>query len=117
MRGMQAAPSSRSLVVAFAAVAVSFVMATVASEYSDVEIRDSARDITRNAAPSIVHLEAFRSEARRLIVLADDYIDESVSAIMAEPERISHLPAARQALEASRTRLEGQWQLYQALPV
>src|SRR6185369_10191995 len=50
-------------------------------------------------------------------VLADDYIDESVSAIMAEPERISHLPAARQALEASRARLEGQWQVYQALPV
>jgi signal transduction histidine kinase len=74
----QVAPSARALVAAFACVAVSFLMATVASEWSDVRIRSDAALITASAAPSIVHLEAFRSEARRLVVLADDEIDRSV---------------------------------------
>src|SRR6185295_8618687 len=116
-RRMHAVPSSRTLVAAFAAVAVSFVLATVASEYSDVEIRRSARGITGNAAPSIVHMEAFRSEARHLIVLADDYIDQSVDVVMADPKTISRAPAARQQVQDSLARLEREWQAYQALPV
>lgn len=73
-----AAPSARALVIAFAAVAVSFVLATLVSERSDVKIRRDAALITGNAAPSIVHLEAFRSEARRLVVLADDEVDRAL---------------------------------------
>ena len=73
-----AAPSARALVIAFAAVAVSFVLATLVSERSDVKIRGDAALITGNAAPSIVHLEAFRSEARRLVVLADDEVDRAL---------------------------------------
>ena len=73
-----AAPSARALVIAFAAVAVSFVLATLVSERSDVKIRRDAGLITGNAAPSIVHLEAFRSEARRLVVLADDEVDRAL---------------------------------------
>src|SRR4051794_7874763 len=117
MRRMQAAPSSRALVAAFAGVAICFVLATVASEYSDVEIRRAAGGITGNAAPSIVHLEAFRSEARRLIVLADDYIDQSVNGAMADPKTISQMPAARRQLAASLGRIDDEWQAYQALPV
>jgi len=117
MRGDHAAPSKRTLVVAFAAVAISFVTATVVSEYSDVEIRRAAAGITGNAAPSIVHLEAFRSEARRLIVLVDDYVDESVNASMADPKSVSHLQASRQKLGPSIMQMQEEWRVYQGLPV
>ncbi len=123
-----AAPSGRALVIAFAAVAVSFVLATLVSERSDVKIRRDAALITDNAAPSIVHLEAFRSEARRLVVLADDAVDRAqererlreararggragrVAGDLPPPPQPADLPAD------SLARLDSEWTLYRALP-
>jgi signal transduction histidine kinase len=104
---------------------VSFIVATVVSEWSDVKIRVAARTITENAAPSIVHLEALRSEARRLIVLTDDYVDESVNRAARENHGRRPVAAgvspprtttARDAINASRVRLDAEWHSYRALP-
>lgn len=123
-----AAPSARTLVIAFAAVAVSFVLATLVSERSDVKIRHDAGLITSNAAPSIVHLEAFRSEARRLIVLADDEVDRALerqgqrdaAAMRARAARSARppLPAAEDGLLPAEAQavLDREWTLYRVLP-
>ncbi|HET6147284.1 MAG TPA: HAMP domain-containing sensor histidine kinase [Polyangia bacterium] len=87
-------PSARALVAGFACVAGSFLMATVASEWSDVRIRRDAALITGTVAPSIVHLEGFRSEARRLVGLADDEIDR---ALERQRERARPAPPRRGA--------------------
>jgi signal transduction histidine kinase len=131
MRRRYAAPSSRTVVVAFAAVAISFLVATTLSELSDVEIRHAARDITSNAAPSITYLEAFRSEVRRQVVLADDYIDEVVAragraaakrgaahdvTTAATAARRGSSLARRDAIAASQRRLAAQWRAYRGLP-
>ena len=130
-----AAPSARALVIAFAAVAVSFVLATVVSERSDVKIRRDAALITDNAAPSIVHLEAFRSEARRLVVLADDEVDRALerqdrwkvqrdaAEIRARAGRAGRnarppLPPPKTGLPPGEVLavLDREWMLYRALP-
>jgi signal transduction histidine kinase len=131
MGRQQAAPSARGLVAAFAAVAVSFVLATLVSEHSDVKIRRDAELITGNAAPSIVHVEAFRSEARHLVVIADDQIDRALENQRSREQtkkrrRPSAAPVASVAtppaavdttlLTSSLTRLETEWELYRALP-
>ena len=124
----QGTPSARALVAAFAAVAVCFLVSTVVSELSNVKIRRDAALITGNAAPSIVHLEAFRSEARRLVVLADDEVDRSVERQRRRaeqpkrPGRIS--PADRSPapppevspLPGSLARLDDEWRAYRSLP-
>ena len=102
-----AAPSARALTAAFAGVAASFLVATAVSEYSDVAIRRDAALITGNAAPSIVHLEAFRSETRRLALLADDYVDQSVA----------HRRAPLVVADALLATLNGEWIAYRALPM
>ena len=126
----QAAPSARALVIAFAAVAVSFVLATLVSERSDVKIRRDAAAITGNAAPSIVHLEAFRSEARRLVILADDEVDRAQErqfqrdrqheSRQARAGRVARSLAPTSAgvdlPTESLARLEREWTLYRALP-
>jgi signal transduction histidine kinase len=129
-------PSARALVAAFGGVAVSFLLATVASEWSDVRIRRDAAQITRTAAPSIVHLEAFRSEARRLVVLADDEVDRALARSVAHsvdrsvtqqrraaagpaPAAPATSAAAAAAISASTERLRSEWLAYgatQALP-
>ncbi len=125
-----AAPSARALVIAFAAVAVSFVLATLVSERSDVKIRRDAGAITANAAPSIVHLEAFRTEARRLIVLTDDEVDRALerqgqgdwaeararTARTERPARAAPALAPETLPEQSLVRLNREWTLYRALP-
>lgn len=126
-----AAPSARALVIAFAAVAVSFVLATLVSERSDFKIRDDAALITGNAAPSIVHLEAFRSEARRLVVLADDEVDRALerqgqrdaAELRARAGRAARsartpLPPSEQGLLPAEALavLDREWALYRALP-
>lgn len=116
MGRIHAAPSVRTVVVSFAAVAVSFVLATVASEYSDLGIGRSARAIATNAAPSIAHLEALRSEARRLLVLADDYVDQSVDGAMADPKGTPGPPVSRTRLLSSLGQLDVEWNAYRALP-
>jgi len=126
-----AAPSARALVIAFAAVAVSFVLATLVSERSDFKIRDDAALITGNAAPSIVHLEAFRSEARRLVVLADDEVDRALErqgqrdaaemrARAGRAARVTRppLPPPEQGLPPAEVLavLDREWSRYRALP-
>ncbi len=124
-----AAPSARALVIAFAAVAVSFVLATLVSERSDVKIRHDAAAITGNAAPSIVHLEAFRSEARRLVVLADDEVDRALERQGQRDAAVLRARAGHTVRDARQTppespgvpeeslvRLEREWSLYRALP-
>ena len=123
-RKQRPTPSARALVAAFGLVAVSFLLATLASEWSDVSIRRDAAQITRTAAPSIVHLEAFRSEARRLVVLADDEIDRSVdwqrlAPALAGAPAPPEATASAAAITASTQRLRNEWQAYratQALP-
>ena len=110
-----AAPSARALIAAFAAVGGSFVVATMVSEYSDVKIRHDAVHITSNAAPSIVHLEAFRSEARRVVVLADDYVDLAAERGGADLRTDPRAPLA--ALAASLVTLNGEWGVYRSLPM
>ena len=130
----QVTPSARGLVAAFACVAVSFLLATAASEWSDVRIRRDAALITGTAAPSIVHLEGFRSEARRLVGLADDEIDRAVERqrehAEASPAERRGAPPARSgagllgsgggagadAIAVSATRVQREWQAYRALP-
>jgi signal transduction histidine kinase len=109
-----AKPSARALIAAFAAVAGSFLLATLLSEYSDVKIRRDAAHITNNAAPSIVHLEAFRSEARRLVVLADDYVDQTAE--RGSPDARTDPRAPLAALSSSLATLNGEWSIYRSLP-
>jgi len=96
-RKQKRTPSARALVAAFACVAVSFLLATLASEWSDVRIRRDAAQITRTAAPSIVHMEAFRSEARRLVVLADDEVDSQALGLSATPAAMTDEPGQLEA--------------------
>jgi len=110
----QVTPSARALVAAFACVAVSFLLATAASEWSDVRIRRDARVITDTAAPSIVHLEGFRSEARRLVGLADDEIDRALERQHARAQPTA-ATAGGEATSASLARMEREWQAYRAL--
>jgi signal transduction histidine kinase len=125
----QAEPSAGALVTAFAAVAVSFVLSTVVSEGSNVKIRADAELITEDAAPSIVHLEAFRSEARHLVVLADDEVDRAIERQHKRSVQVDRLPRPTPQSEAppapqphdadllghSLARLDGEWALYRAL--
>jgi hypothetical protein len=101
------APSGRTLVIAFFAVAVAFVASTAAAEYGEIEIGRAAAQITANAAPSIQHLAAMRGDLRRFTLLADDEVDRG----------IEHLagPAAPELISARRG-IDRAWAAYLALP-
>ncbi len=101
-------PSSvRVLLVAFAAVVISFVGSTFIAERATFGIHDSARAIASNAAPSSAHLGAMRTELRHMEVLLDDLVDRA----MAGDRSID--PSA---VNTARHVLDLQNRLYQQLP-
>jgi len=104
---IEGAPSGRTLILSFFAVALAFVASTAAAEYSEIEIADAAKQITSNAAPSIQYLAALRGDLRRFTLLADDEVDRGSDRLAgpAPPE----LLAARQGIDRA-------WASYRALP-
>lgn len=68
-------PARRSVLFAFAAIIVLFVLSTSFSEYTARSINNSATEIAQNAAPSIQHLAAARAELRNLELTIDNYLD------------------------------------------
>src|SRR6185369_5195092 len=101
------APSVRGVFLAFLSVAVAFVVSTAASEYGELEIRRTSRQITGNSAPSIQHLAEMRGELRRFTLLADDEVDLGLEGIVW---------AATAEMVAARDAMERAWQAYRALP-
>lgn len=70
-------PARRSLLFAFAAIILLFILSTSFSEYTARSINDSATAIASNAAPSIQHLAAARAELRNLELTTDAYLDRA----------------------------------------
>jgi signal transduction histidine kinase len=84
-----------SLLVAFTAVAASFVGATLYTTYSSQNIDAAALSIATNATPSISHLAAARSDLRELqSLLARALEDMSSGRPYAERSQIEHTRAA-----------------------
>ncbi|HEX4403945.1 MAG TPA: HAMP domain-containing sensor histidine kinase [Polyangia bacterium] len=77
--------SGRALYIAFAAVAVAFVLSTAISEYADVRIQRAASQITGSTAPGVAHLATLRGEIRRYELLADDLVDTGVDGVRRPP--------------------------------
>src|SRR5215471_6205524 len=75
------AASGRTLALAFAAVAVAFVLSTAVSEYDQVEIQRASAQITGNSAPSIQFLAAMRGDLVRYTLLVDDAIDHGIEGL------------------------------------
>jgi signal transduction histidine kinase len=86
--------SGRALYVAFAAVAVAFVLSTAISEYADVRIQRAASQITGSTAPGVAHLATLRGEIRWYELLADDLVDTGIDGVRKPPslelERAHH---------------------------
>jgi signal transduction histidine kinase len=97
--------SSRALILAFIGVALSFIGATVFSEYSDRELLESASSIADNSSPSVAFASGMGGELRRLSVQMDDYIDRK-NPVLPTPADI----------EATRALLRTKWESYLALP-
>src|SRR5262245_36661765 len=98
--------AERGLVIAFAAVVLSFVAATAYTQLGSRAITRAALEIEQSAAPPIEHLPAPRTELPRLALLMDDYVDEFPA----------HRHASPVALFTARRRVGMELQAYFALP-
>jgi len=101
------AASARTLALAFAAVAVAFIVSTAVSEYDQVEIQHASAQITGNSAPSIQFLATVRGGLLRYTLLADDEIDRGLEGMPETPARM-RLQARQEMKEA--------WESYRSLP-
>jgi signal transduction histidine kinase len=81
-------PPTRSLILTFAGVGLSFLVATAFEQYYAQSIRQASHDITANAAPSIKHLSAARTELHRLQVRVRDYVGEALPGNSPDPAEI-----------------------------
>ncbi len=68
-------PTGRTLVAAFAAVAITFMAGIAVAQSYVWSIRSAAHDIASNSSTSVRLLSSMRSTVRTLEVLADDYVD------------------------------------------
>jgi signal transduction histidine kinase len=90
----------------FAAVVACFSVGTVLSQWSARTIDEAALSIATNAAPSIEHLAAVRTDLRHMYEALDDYFDDPV-------QHIASLDAYSRAREA----IDDHVRTYVALPV
>src|SRR5438876_785232 len=106
---MPAGPRSPgwSLLLAFTAVAASFVGATLFTTYSSHTIDEASLSIAGNAMPSIEHLAATRADLRELQVLFSTALDE-----VQQRQTVSQGPA----IERTRGQLAREMEAYLALP-
>jgi signal transduction histidine kinase len=102
---MESKRVERVVVIAFAAVVVSFVSATWFSERQSAEIQRAALSIEGNAAPSIRHLATAAAELRHLQLLVHRALEQESGA------------SAILEIDAKRARLEQQLAAYESLPV
>lgn len=102
---MESRHVERTIVVAFAAVVISFVGATVFSERQSAEVERAALSIHGNAAPSIHRLAAARGELRHLQLLVHRALDEE-----SRPAMVPEISAGRELLDQ-------QLDAYRALPL
>jgi signal transduction histidine kinase len=94
------------ILIAFAAVVVSFVAATFYSEHRARLIERSAFSIKDDAAASILHLSAARTELRRLQLLADNLVDAASDRKPTSPDEVTR----------ARARMDREIEAYLALP-
>ena len=98
-------PTARRFIAVFAAVALSFIGASIYSQSVERLINRDALDIADNAAPSILHLSAARAEMRHLQTLLADYAHNS------PPD-----PRAAAAITRARRLLRDEYDAYILLP-
>src|SRR5512132_543861 len=67
--------AAAALIASFAAVALTFIAATMIAQLSSFEIRGAAQEITGNSSPSITQLSTLRACLRKLELRADDHLD------------------------------------------
>ncbi|HEX7665213.1 MAG TPA: ATP-binding protein [Polyangiaceae bacterium] len=110
---------SRRLLLAFATVALTFVLGTLYENWRTLEIGAQTKTMTRNALPSIEHLAAASDSLRDIEVAAIGYTTiapERRTAVRAEMEekwsKIDGDLAAYLALDA----YDGERQIYAAIP-
>jgi C4-dicarboxylate-binding protein DctP len=99
--------SARTLPVAFAAVAFTFVLAIAVTQIANVRIRSMAEEITGNTSPTIATLSEMRATIRRLETALVDFVDDC------EDGRLPPVPPELQAL---RTKLHADWERYRQIP-
>jgi signal transduction histidine kinase len=98
--------TGRSLIIAFAAVTLSFLGATLYTQYTSAQIDTAADVIGSDTSPSIEHLEAMRAEANRVQFLLADYMDQGAEAG----------PATRDAIDQGLSRMNAEVAAYLMLP-
>lgn len=99
--------STRTLRLAFAAVAATFTLTIAATQIANLRIREMAEKITGNTSPSIALLSSMRSTTRELEAAADDLVEECAS------RGCTAIPVD---LDAHRRKLWTEWVRYQRLP-
>lgn len=91
----------------FAVVILSFLGATVLSQWQSFATDRAAREIAYNTAPSIEHLTSARAEIRNLQFLMRDELDRVERGQRADPRAVAH----------SRQVIEQEMDVYLTLPV
>jgi signal transduction histidine kinase len=99
--------TARTLVASFAAVAVTFTLATAYAQVANLRIRLAARGITANSSPTVAMLSSMRGLMRQLEVGADEFVDKcSLGTCELPPSQVEELTRA----------LRREWEAYQKIP-
>lgn len=98
--------SSVALVAAFAAVTITFLLASILSQFWALAIQPLALEIAANAAPSIQHLAGTTAELRYLQVLTNGAIRRPAPDLQAQLDEV----------HGARARLAGRAESYSRLP-
>jgi signal transduction histidine kinase len=96
----------RILFLAFAAVALAFIVATVCANWRALEILGQTRDVSTNAAPSIERIVAANDALREIEVVSVGYEDLA----------LEQRPGARRAMEEKRRQIDAELATYLTFP-
>jgi signal transduction histidine kinase len=96
----------RVLFLAFAAVALAFIVATVYANWRTLDILAQTRDVTTNAAPSIEHIVAANDALRDLEVVSVAY----------EELAVDRRPEAQRAIEDKWRQIDAELETYLTFP-